>query len=129
VVSALDSRPGDPGSILSFTPVRDIPGQDVNSQVPRPTKPFIPPGSINWYQLRLGLTSSVWLQGWRMARLAAGGGCGGANPSSATVCAAPCVVLICGLPTCNAVVGRDLSLSVAIKTETFNPTRLLSGGR
>ena len=44
VYSALDSRPGDPRSNLSpaiYRPIRNIIEQGVNSQVPRPTKPFI----------------------------------------------------------------------------------------
>jgi hypothetical protein len=56
VVSALDLRLGDPGSkALLYRPSRNILGQDVNLQVPRPTKPFIPLRSLNWYQLRLGV--------------------------------------------------------------------------
>jgi hypothetical protein len=58
VVSALDSRQGDPGSNpgpVIYWPIRNILGQGVNSQVPRPTGPFIPSGSMIWYQLRLGV--------------------------------------------------------------------------
>ena len=47
----------------------------VNLQVPRPTKPFILPGSMNWYQLRLGVkvhSAASGLQERRSARLAAG---------------------------------------------------------
>jgi hypothetical protein len=81
--------------------------------VPRPTKPFIPPGSMNWYQPRLGVNVLC------AAILAAGLGAMGLTRRR-PVCAAPCVVLICSLPTCGAVLVRDISVSVTIqKAETL----------
>ena len=43
----------------SYRPIRDILEKVDNSKVTRPTKPFIPPVSMNWYQLRIGIKSSL----------------------------------------------------------------------
>jgi hypothetical protein len=49
VVNALDSRRETQVQIyaLPYRPIHNILGQGVNLQVPQPTKPFIPPGSMN----------------------------------------------------------------------------------
>jgi hypothetical protein len=51
VVSALDSRPGDPASNLSLakwaTPVSNILVQDVNSLEPRPTMQAVNPSWVD----------------------------------------------------------------------------------
>ena len=70
-------------SVLPYGPIRNILGQLVNSQVPRPTKPFIPSGPMNWYQL----TFSVQLPGRRVARLAAGVGAMGITRRRRPQCA------------------------------------------
>ena len=46
--------------------------------LPRPTQPFIPPGSVNEYQLRLGRQRQVWF-----IPLAVEGGCTGNLPQTA----------------------------------------------
>ena len=57
VVSTSDWGSGVTGSSPNegTTPTRNILEQSVYSNVLRSTKPFIPPGSINWYRLRLGV--------------------------------------------------------------------------
>jgi hypothetical protein len=62
VVNASDSGYGIAGSSPDdYTSMHNILGQDVYSQVLRPARPFIRPGSISWYLPRLGLSSSVQL--------------------------------------------------------------------
>jgi hypothetical protein len=106
VVSALDSRPGDQGSIRSSatwanslqfaTPLGEMFTCTCSC---RPTRPFIPPGSINCSSLGWRLTSSVLMQGRRAGLIAAVRGCVGANPSLATVCTVPQFVITCSVPT------------------------------
>ena len=82
---ALDSIPVDPGSNLSsviYGPIRNILGQDDYSHVLMSTRHFIPPGSINWYQPRLGVNVLCAAAGTACGyMLAAVSGCDGANPS------------------------------------------------
>jgi hypothetical protein len=65
-------KAGDPGSKLFpaiYRPMRNILEQDVNSQMLWPTRLFIPPGSMNWYHIQLGLAFSALLMVFSAAQI------------------------------------------------------------
>ena len=111
--TGFDSRPG------RYFDMRNILGQDVHSHVLRSTKPSILLGSVNWYQLRLGLMSFVQLQERRTARLAAGVGAVRLTHRMPQCALLRSPFLPACLPPCKAVLFL-ICKSRYIKAKTFN---------
>jgi hypothetical protein len=112
-------KTGDMGSNVSPVTVANsfnVLGQGVNSQVPRSVKPFIPPRSMIWDQLRLDINvlraATRTACGHRLTVLVGATWLACHRPLCALRHAS--VVDISSLPTCNAVLASDLFVSVVM---------------